>query len=227
MAMNLVQTLDGAAALSGKAWVIGTEVDHYLYRTLHGVVDAVLSGAGTLRLDDVVAGTHPHLRERRVAAGLPPSPTAVVLTATASFDDAVFRKRFFARGDFPSLVLTTGRAHHEDIRRILDAGTEVEVVRAEPGGRVDVEDALRALARRGLRRVLAEGGPTLATVLLRRRLVRQFFLTLTLGLAADPAAIRILSGPVAALLDAISVFHYLDASGSLREIYFRFDLTYA
>ena len=117
VALNMVQTLDGAAAIGGRAWTIGTAVDHYLYRTLHGAVDAVLAGAGTLRAEDVVAGTHTHLRARREAAGLPRTPTAVALTAAASFDEAVLGKRFFTGREYPSLLLTTARARPADIER--------------------------------------------------------------------------------------------------------------
>ena len=223
VALNMVQTLDGAAAIGGRAWTIGTAVDHHLYRTLHGAVDAVLAGAGTLRAEDVVAGTHPHLRARREAAGLPPTPTAVVLTAAASFDETVLGKRFFTGREYPSLLLTTERARPADIDRVRALGVEVAVVAADDAGLVDVQAALRHLAARGMRRVLAEGGPRLATALLRRGLVDELFLTLTVRLSGDPAAPRILAGEAAIALDPISVYHYMDRAGALREIYLRLD----
>ena len=221
VALNMVQTLDGAAAIGGRAWTIGTAVDHYLYRTLHGAVDAVLAGAGTLRAEDVVAGTHPHLRARRKAAGLPPTPTAVVLTAASSFDETVFGKRFFTGRGYPSLLLTTERARPADIDRVRALDVEVAVVATGDAGLVDIQAALRYLAARGMRRVLAEGGPRLATALLRQGLVDELFLTLTVRLSGDPAAPRILAGEAAIALDPISVYHYIDRAGALREIYLR------
>ena len=221
VALNMVQTLDGVAALGGRAWTIGTAVDHYLYRTMHGMVDAVVSGAGTLRREDVVAGTHPHLRARREAAGLPPAPTAVVLSATAAFDEAVYRKGFVTRRDFRSLVVTTEHARQADIDHLTDAGVEVAVVATDAAGGVDLVAALRHLAARGMGRVLAEGGPRLASALLRQALVREFFLTLALRLSGEPGAPRILEEDVSVALSPISVYQYLDEAGVLREIYLR------
>ncbi len=225
VALNMVQTLDGVAALGGRAWTIGTAVDHYLYRTLHGLVDAVVSGAGTLRREDVVAGTHPHLRARREAAGLPPAPTAVVLSATAAFDEAVYRKGFVTRRDFRSLVVTTEHARQADIDHLTDAGVEVAVVATDAAGGVDLVAALRHLAARGMGRVLAEGGPRLASALLRQALVQEFFLTLALRLSGEPGAPRILEEDVSVGLSPISVYQYLDESGALREIYLRLGLS--
>ena len=224
VALNMVQTLDGVAAIEGRAWTIGTAVDHYLYRTLHGMVDAVVSGAGTLRLEDVVAGTHPHLRSRREAAGVPPAPTAVVLSRTAEFDETVYCKGFFTREDFRSLVITTERARRSDIDRLTGAGVEVAVVAADPAGNVDLPAALRYLAASGFRRVLAEGGPRLAAALLHQGVVRELFLTVTLRLAGEREAPRIVEGGPPAGVTPISVYHYLDVKGTLREMYLRFIL---
>lgn len=227
VALNMVQTLDGVAAIEGRAWTIGTAVDHYLYRTLHGMVDAVVSGAGTLRLEDVVAGTHPHLRSRREATGLPLTPTAVVLSATAAFDEAVYRKGFVTRRDFPSLVVTTEHARQADIDHLTDAGVEVAVVAVDPAGNVDLPAALRYLAARGFRRVLAEGGPRLAVALLQQGVVRELFLTVTLRLAGERDAPRIVEGGPPAGVTPMSVYHYLDVNGALREMYLRLVLPQA
>jgi riboflavin biosynthesis pyrimidine reductase len=221
--VNMVQTLDGAVAVDGKAWALGSEVDHYLFRTLRGWADAVLSGAGTLRQNDIVAVTHPHLQAARVAAGRPPHPTAVVVSRQAEFSDDVLRKRFFTRRDFASLVIATELTRPEARRRVEEAGAELLIVPTGPDGEVDLAAALALLATRGLQRVLAEGGPQTNRRLFAARLVEQLFLTVTPRIVGAPLGHEILAGAlggIAADLRLISEYQYRDPS--LREWYFRF-----
>lgn len=221
--LNMVQTLDGQTAIGGSAWAIGTEVDHHLFRQLRVHADAILCGAGTLRRDDVVATTLPALQERRRREGRPPNPPAVVLTGTCQFDPPVFRKQFFRRTDFDRLVLTTAQAAAADIERVRAHGVAVEVLPAGPDGGVDLGAALRHLAGRGVRRLLCEGGPTLAAAVARAGALDEAFVTMTLRIGGDPAQPRLFAGPVPpGPLDVISVYHYRD--DGLREVYLRLRL---
>ncbi len=225
--LNMVQTLDGAVAIDGKAWTIGSEVDHYLFRTLRGWADAVLNGAGTLRLNDVVATTHPHLQAERVAAGRPANPAAIVVSRRAEFDHETLHKRFFTRQDFASIVLTTELAREADRRRIEDAGAEVWVVPAGPAGEVDLAAAVGLLAGRGIGRVLAEGGPATNCRLVEGRLLDELFLTVTAKVAGVPDSPSITTGLLGGGrvgLTVISEFHCY--ASSLSEWYFRFGTIY-
>jgi len=224
--LNMVQTLDGVVAIDGKAWAIGSEVDHYLFRTLRGWADVVLSGAGTLRQNDIVATTHPHLQAERVAAGRPANPAAVILSRRAEFSGDVLRKRFFTSRDFASIVITTEVAREPDRRRIEEAGAEVWVVPATPAGEVEVAAALGLLADRGITRVLAEGGPATNRRLVDARLLDEFFLTVSPRVAPTPDPQRIVTGLLggaAADLTLISEMQY--RAPHMREWYFRFAVT--
>ena len=222
--VNMVQTLDGQAALRGTAYSIGTDVDHYLLRQLRVNADAVLSGAGTVRKDDVIITTHRHLQERRAGQGRTRNPLSVVVTASCAFTDEVLAtKKFFQRTDLHRLILTTDRASAEDIARVHARGVEVHIVATDPSGEVDLEAALRFLFEtRGTRQVLCEGGPTLNTALARGGLLDELFVTTTLRLGGDPSEPRIVSAPVTDRpLCLISELHYADAAG-VREAYCRF-----
>jgi riboflavin biosynthesis pyrimidine reductase len=224
---NMVQTFDGQAVLRGTAYTIGTDVDHYLLRQLRVNADAVLSGAGTVRKDDVIITTHAHLQERRAVRGQPRNPLAIVVTATCAFsDDVLTTKRFFRRTDLNRLIVTTDRAAAGDIARVRGHGVEVEVVDADAAGEVDLDVLLRFLRKqRGAERVLCESGPTLLTALARRGLLDELFVTTTLRLGGDPNALRIVNLPVTDQpLHLISEMHYADASG-VRELYLHFRLS--
>ncbi len=221
--LNMVQTLDGITAIDGKAWTIGSEVDHYLFLTLRAWADVVLSGAGTLRQNDIIARTHPHLQVARVAAGRPANPAAAVLSRRAEFPDDVLRKRFFSERDFTSMVITTELARGADRRRVTDAGAEVLVVPAGPNGDVDLPAAFGLLADRGVERVLAEGGPVTNRRLLDAGLLDELFLTVSPRVAGGPGAARIVDGSLGLDrlgLSPISEFQYRDPG--LREWYLRF-----
>ena len=226
MFANMVQTFDGQAVLRGTAYTIGTEVDHYLLRQLRVNADAVLSGAGTVRNDDVIITTHRHLQERRVERGQSRNPLSVVVTRNCAFsEDVLTKKRFFQRADLHRLIVTTPRATADDIARVRAHGIEVEVVDADAAGEVDLDRLLRLLRdQRGAHRVLCEGGPTLLAALARRGLLDELFVTTTLRLGGDPHALRVMNGPVTdEPLHVISEMHYADSTG-LRELYMRFRL---
>jgi riboflavin biosynthesis pyrimidine reductase len=222
VAINMVQTLDGVVAVDGAAWSIGSEIDHYLFRTLRGWADAVLSGAGTLRRNDVIATTHRHLQEARAAAGRPANPLAVVVSRRAEFSDAVLAKRFFAQRDFASIVITTELARDVDRRRAEAAGAEVLVVPADADGDVELTAALDLLASRGVGRVLAEGGPHTNRRLVAAGLVDELFVTVVPRVAGSHEGVLMtgLLGGAGAKLQVISELQY--RAPEPREWYFRF-----
>jgi len=221
--LNMVQTLDGAVAVDGKAWGIGSEVDHYLFRTLRGWADAVLCGAGTLRQNDIVAITHPHLREARASAGRPANPAAFVVSGRAEFSDAVLRKRFFGHREFASVVITTELSRAADRRRIEEAGADVWVVPAGASGEVDLEATLGLLGARGFGRVLAEGGPVVNRHLAEAQVLDELFLTVSpqvVGVPTRPGILAGILGGAKVGLALISEFQYRNPA--LREWYLRF-----
>lgn len=138
---QLGQSLDGriATPTGHSHYINGPAGLAHLHR-LRALVDAVVIGIGTALADD------PQLTVRRVAG---PQPARVVIdpsgrlprTARLLVDDGVRR-----------IVLAAG-----DARPLLPAG--VEVVRLPKcGGQIAPSAILAALAERGLRRVLVEGG---------------------------------------------------------------------
>lgn len=221
--VNMVQTLDGVVAIGGKAWAIGSEVDHYLFRTLRGWADVVLSGAGTLRENDVIAATHASLQAERRAAGRPAHPTAVVVTRRAEFSDDVLRKRFFTHREATPVVVTTELARDADRRRVTTAGAELVVVPATPEGEIDLRAVLDRFSSRGVRRVLAEGGPSTNRRLVEAGLVDELFVTLTARVVGEAGAQAVLTGVLGgapADLRLISELHC--RAPYLREWYLRF-----
>ncbi|MGH7187279.1 MAG: dihydrofolate reductase family protein, partial [Pseudomonadota bacterium] len=163
------------------------------------------------------------LHPQRRAAGRPANPMGVVITRNADFPEAVLAKRFFTRDDFASLVLTAEGTPEDARCRVERAGAEICVVPARSSGDADVAAALALLARRGVTRLLAEGGPGLNSDLVEAGLVDELFLTVTPAVAGVPDPPRVLAGMFGgarARLHLISEFQY--RAPDLREWYFRF-----
>ncbi|HEY2131222.1 MAG TPA: dihydrofolate reductase family protein [Streptosporangiaceae bacterium] len=158
--------------------------------------DAILVGAGTIRRDDPrLLVRAPARRAARVARGQPEHPVGVTVTASGDLDP---RARFFTRvgedgpvppAAAPRLVYCPAAATGELRRR---AGGRAEIVPVAEPVRLGV--VLADLARRGVRRLLAEGGARLGTELLTQGLVDELQLAVAPFFVGDPAAPRF-AGP--------------------------------
>ena len=147
--VNMVTSLDGRAQLAGSAEGLSGRADRRLLQLLRVPYDAVGSGAGTLRADDFYSHLPADLAARRVAAGRPAQPTAVVIGGSGSVPTD---RRWFRHADQPRILVLGADAPQPD----LSSGTELLVAPTaapEPGW------VLAQLAQRGLHSLLLEGGP--------------------------------------------------------------------
>lgn len=175
--LNFVVTADGRASFRGRA-EIGTRTDRELMFHLRSLVEAVMSGAGTLRVDPFA----PVVKDRER------QPLAIVVSGSAVLPP---ENRFFRIAN-PRLVATTDRATAGAASALRDAG--VEVLRAGKD-EVDLAALLGVLRERGVRSLLCEGGPLLAGGLLARGLADELFLTHATRLTAEPGARRLFESP--------------------------------
>ncbi len=198
--LKLARTADGFAAgdeydprlaITGEAANLQVQV----MRSLH---DAIMVGIGTARDDD------PLLTVR--LPGLDSRPLRVILD---SHLDLPLQSRLCASaGEFATLVIATRAAATEREAALAARGVEVARVDADSSGHVDLSEALRLLARRGLTRVFSEGGPRVGARLI------------TAGLADEVVlltALKPLGRPGLPALDARALA-VLNDSARYREI---------
>ncbi|MDP9245605.1 MAG: dihydrofolate reductase family protein [Chloroflexota bacterium] len=176
VALNFVMTADGRVSYDGRA-EIGTRTDRALMAHLRSLADAVMIGAGTLRVDPFAPSVKGRDRQ----------PLAIVVSRTCELPRD---NRFFAHPG-ARLVATATSAAPAAVAAVRAAGAEVEAFGTAD---VDLELLLRALNERGVRFLLCEGGPTLAGQLLALRAVDELFLTHATLITAEPDARRLFEG---------------------------------
>ena len=180
--------------------------------------DAIMVGAGTIRRDDPrLLIRSPERRAARVASGRPEHPIGVTLTASGDLDP---RARFFSGtvpGPRPARLVYCAGPVADRIRRRVGGRAEVVDVGAaagvagggspgrvadagNPGGveaggsRPALAAVLADLSRRGIRRLMAEGGADLSRQLLTGGLADELQLVIAPFFVGDPGAPRF-AGP--------------------------------
>ena len=113
-------------------------------------------GVGTALGDDPALTVRLH--------GLDRKPLRVVLDTHLRLPERS-RLAVTAR-DVPTLVIAAATAPDETTQRLEDLGVMIERVALDAEGHVDLQDALRTLAGRGITRVFSEGGPLVAARLI-------------------------------------------------------------
>ncbi|MFN2484680.1 MAG: RibD family protein [Candidatus Limnocylindria bacterium] len=169
LGLNMVTTIDGRATRLGSAEGMAGRADRRLMRLLRAAHDAVAVGAGTLRQADFFSRLPEDLAARRVEAGRPAQPIAVVIGGAGTIP---LDRRFFA-GDQPRIVVV-GSEHDPEV---LDGLRGVAEVVMAPTPRPEPAWLLAVLRERGVDSVLLEGGPTTNAGFLAADLIDELYWT--------------------------------------------------
>ncbi|MEZ6060163.1 MAG: bifunctional diaminohydroxyphosphoribosylaminopyrimidine deaminase/5-amino-6-(5-phosphoribosylamino)uracil reductase RibD [Planctomycetaceae bacterium] len=143
-------TLDGriATATGHSQWISNDESRAEVHR-LRGRMDAIVTGAGTVRRDDPALTARP--------AG-PRTALRVVLDSrgTSVSADSRLVKTI---ADAAVLVVVTSLAESQQVQRLKELGCEVFTAPPDAVGRPDVSAVLTELAKRHFTNVMIEAGP--------------------------------------------------------------------
>src|SRR6266571_2514408 len=219
---NMVASADGAATAQGQSGALSGDADRQVFSVLRSLADVILAGAGTVRAERYrpVRGAEawPELRTGRA-----PTPPIAVVTRLLDLDPGgplLAEAPRHAR----TIVLTTEAAPAD---RRAAAARHADVVVA--GSHVvSMEAMVSALAERGHRRILIEGGPHLLGQVAAAGLLDELCLTLSPLLVGGRAG-RILAAGLAggddipAAARGLRLEHVLADSGYLLCRYLRRD----
>lgn len=206
--INFVASADGAATLSGRAGGLGSPADQGLLRLLRDRADAILVGAGTARAESYrPLRDDPSRAAARAARGQSRVPPLILVSQRLSVapDDPIVANAVAAT------VIVTCASSDRHRRGALAAVTPVIVAGEET---VDLPAARAALAERGLRRLVCEGGPTLFGTALAAGIVDEVCLTVS-PLLTGPGADRIVAGHLRIDPVRTRLHHVLEDDGLL------------
>lgn len=168
---NMIGSLDGAATVTGLSGGLGGDGDRAVFAAMRANADVILVGAGTVRAERYHGAHLPvGIRQRRQVRGQAEVPVIALVTASGVVDPST---PLFNESEVPPIVVTSASGATTVTNRVPG----VQVIVAGGSDTVDLHAALRALHRRGLTRVLCEGGPSLLGTLLAAALVDELCLT--------------------------------------------------
>ncbi len=166
---NFIATIDGAAqGPDGRSGSLNNATDRALFALQRALTDVILVGAGTVRDEGYgPAEVSPdHLAARRAGGHDERPPPIAVVSASLNLSEKIL-------ADPRTIVVTVGRAP-ADRRADLSGRVDVAVCGDDT---LDLEAVIDALADRGHRSVLCEGGPTLVGGLAAAGLIDELCLT--------------------------------------------------
>ncbi len=214
---NMVSSVDGAASLDGVTQGLSSKADRRLFALMRTLADVIVVGAATVRAENYAA-VRQHELWPDLRPGRPPTPPIAVITARLDLDPSsrlIATAPAWAR----TIIITTAQAP-ADRRAALEGLTDVIVAGQDT---VDLKAAIAALAERGHRRMLAEGGPHLLAQIAEAGLLDELCLTVS-PVLAGPTGNRILAGALpASSPQPLALAHVLEDDGYLFCRYTRKD----
>jgi riboflavin biosynthesis pyrimidine reductase len=189
---NMVATVDGAAAGGdGLSGTVSGPADRAVFGVLRRLADVVLVGAATVRAEGY-------------------RPARLPIAVVSGRLDLDLDAPLYAAAEHRTLVITCATAPPDR----LALAREVADVLVCGEQRVDLAAAVTELDRRGLGRVLCEGGPTLLRALAGEGLLDELCLTVAPNLVGGAAG-RILGGELLPAAAALTLRQLLEDDGWL------------
>lgn len=189
LVLNMVSTLDGRATVEGRSGEVGSDADFAVFNRLRTQADAIMIGAGTLRIEGYGRLVRSEeLRALREREGLEPQPLGIVVSSSL---DLPADAGLLADPESRVVVLTSSDGE------IAGARAQVHYLRQEhlPGAALELAPLLRRLrSEYGVRSILCEGGSRLNAPLLAEGLVDELFMTLAPKLVGGIDPLTIVTG---------------------------------
>ena len=188
--LKMAASLDGyvASRAGEQQWLTGALARERV-RDLRIEHDAVMVGAGTIRIDDPLLTVRPHATRRK-----PYTRVVVCERGTLPEESRIFAPREGAPpGAYARTIVLAPSAARASLAS-LEPVADVIYVGAQGETALDLSAALRALREREITTVLCEGGPTLASRLLAQGLVQRLVWFLAPVLLRRDDAVPALAG---------------------------------
>lgn len=178
--MSIDGYLDG---VTDERLLLSNDADFDRVDAVRATCDAILVGARTIRRDNPrLLVRAEQRRKERIARGLSPSPIKVTVTEKGHLDEC---GNFFTAGDAEKIVYCASSVYDDAENRFGKLATVVDA-----GQPVDLRHLAEDLHRRGVRRLMVEGGGTMHTQFLTADLADELHLVVAPFFVGDSRARR-------------------------------------
>lgn len=185
LALKMAMSLDGAITSEpGVQEWITSEAERLYVRDLRIAHDAVMVGAGTVRIDDPQLTVRPAHHRLRPFLRVVACETDTVPASCRIFEPVA---------DYARTVVLAPAGLRERFANLRDVA-EVVLVGSDSEMRLDLPEAMKALRRHGVFSVLCEGGPTLAARLIAAGQVDRFYWAIAPVFLRNERAVPVLAG---------------------------------
>lgn len=168
--------------------VLSNKQDWAEVHELRAQCDAILIGAGTLRVDNPSLVTKSEeLRQKRLDRGLAADPIKVVVSASAELNP---QSRFFTTGHSPKVIITS--VDKDNISNNYGPLTSIITL----GSPISAPQIISALNDMGVKRLMVEGGAQMLKLFVDSGYVDYMRLAIAPFFVADTKAVRFLSDGV-------------------------------
>ena len=208
-------TLDGKIATStGHSKWISNEQSRACVHQLRGRMDAIITGAGTVRSDD------PQLTARPPG---PRTPLRVVLdsTGTSVSPDSRLVQTI---DQAPVLLVISSTANNDHVEQLSDLGCEILACQATDSARPNLDLLLAELGKRQMTNVLIEAGAGLLGSAIDRQLVDEVHVFVCPKLIGGSSALTPVAGKGLDEIPSPANIVEIDSQRFGSDIYFRGDV---
>lgn len=180
LVLNMAATADGRVSIGGRSGPVAGPADRALFHELRTQADAVIAGAGTVRVERY----GPVTKNAELAARREREAVAVLVSGTLDLPPDL---PLLADPGSKVVIVTASNGSIEGV------AADVSYIR-QPGDGT-LAGAMRSLrVDHGVRSVLCEGGPHLNSDLFREGLVDELFLCVSPRIAGEPTEPASLEG---------------------------------
>jgi riboflavin biosynthesis pyrimidine reductase len=191
---NMIASVDGAVAVDGRSAGLSGPADRLVFALLRSLADVIMVGAETVRAERY-RQARPDKIWQQLRAGRPPAPPIAVLSRSLDLDlgSRLFGDPADARSarTARTIVITTQRARERQRR----AAARVADVIVAGAADVSMTAAIAALAARGHRNILVEGGPNVLGQLAAESQLDELCLTISPVLEGGYSPLRLTGSP--------------------------------
>lgn len=157
---NTAMSLDGRIGKKDEQIVFSNKLDNYRVHTLRGSVDAIMIGVETVIRDD------PELTVRELVK----KPYRVIVDDKGEIP----LKAKVLDGTAETIVAVSSDANKATVKRLEDKGIDVLTLGEYA---INLQELLWALYRRGMKKILLEGGGILSRRMFNEGLVNELYIT--------------------------------------------------